>query len=365
MPKYIDKPFAVSGDKTPIPDDATGGAVNYEEGYTPDYQLAKTDPARRNIDRAPMNQLFNDITENIKQWQDKLYPEFSADKTGGYKQGDIVELAGVFYKSNIDSNSVAPPSAGWGAYSIAGAGDGKYLTTNFNFSVATPDPLITPPDATPRNYNAGNQIFFNWFVATGGAVGITYNNGVANTTTSGVIYQDVAKTGALQYAGAVTGSQASTDLIGSETGVTVTDEGASWRISIDLAVASNVMSGKLENGPFITGHVALNASSALKSASRYIVSEILNINAGYQLYNDGYKRQWGSVVAAGGALAKIPITPLLPFTTEIHKHSASGFDNGDLAKSTTGSTKASPATIEGWSGSASGTISFYWAAEGY
>lgn len=141
-------------------------------------------------------------------------------------------------------------------------GENTNLLTNFNFSVATPDNTITPPDATPRSYNATDQIFFNWYVATGGAVGLTYNNSVVNAT-SGVIYQDVAKTGALEFAGAVTGSQASADLIGTVTGVTVTDEGTDWRISIDLAVAGNVMSGKLENGSFVTGHVALNAQSAI------------------------------------------------------------------------------------------------------
>lgn len=46
MTKYFLNPFAVSGDKETVPDTpGSSTLVNYEEGYTPEYELdPDTDP---------------------------------------------------------------------------------------------------------------------------------------------------------------------------------------------------------------------------------------------------------------------------------------------------------------------------------
>lgn len=124
MAKYIKNAFAVNGDRQPVPDDAQpSGQVSYQSGYTPDYALPKTDPNRKSIGRQPWNQLFNDVTANIKEWQDYGYPEFvSDDGTGSqlsYDYGRVVHLAGVLYRALIDGTSTTPPSAEWELYDPA------------------------------------------------------------------------------------------------------------------------------------------------------------------------------------------------------------------------------------------------------
>lgn len=118
MTKYYLNAFAKSGDKTAVPDNDAGDNVSYDAGYTPAYQLPKTDPSRKNIDRSPMNQLFNDITENIKHWQEKVYPEFiTASANGGaafpYKNEAIVSYLDVDYISLVGANVDLPTSSNW------------------------------------------------------------------------------------------------------------------------------------------------------------------------------------------------------------------------------------------------------------
>ena len=81
MTKYFLNPFAVSGDKETVPNTpGSSTLVNYEEGYTPEYEIdPDTDPNGNYVGRQRMNQLFNDITTNLKYWQDNSYPEFVDD----------------------------------------------------------------------------------------------------------------------------------------------------------------------------------------------------------------------------------------------------------------------------------------------
>ena len=116
MTKYFKYPFAESGDKTAVPDETAGTAVSYATGYTPDYALAKDNPARRNIDRQPYNGVLYDVTGNLKQIQDYGYPEFvSDDGTGSplsYQIGRIVWSVDAYYRAVVVTNT-APPSVQW------------------------------------------------------------------------------------------------------------------------------------------------------------------------------------------------------------------------------------------------------------
>jgi len=64
---YFDTIFATAGDKTPVPDGTqSSGTVSYEQGYTPPYSLAPTNPDAILVGRANFNQILNDITTAIQ-----------------------------------------------------------------------------------------------------------------------------------------------------------------------------------------------------------------------------------------------------------------------------------------------------------
>lgn len=124
MTRYFKNAFADSGDKTAVPDDATGTLVSYETGYTPEYELdPDTDPNGNFVGRQRFNQIVFDTTENLKQWQDFGYPEFVADDGTGsplsYQIGRIVELSGTYYRANTDNTTTSPPSAEWDEISLS------------------------------------------------------------------------------------------------------------------------------------------------------------------------------------------------------------------------------------------------------
>lgn len=76
--KFFRFPFALTGDKTAVPDDTQpSGSVSYEQGYGFDYSRdPASDPLAKNIERAKMNQLFYDITSVLNQYQTTGVPLF-------------------------------------------------------------------------------------------------------------------------------------------------------------------------------------------------------------------------------------------------------------------------------------------------
>lgn len=116
MAKYFEKPFAISGDKSPVTDDSISSIVSYETGYTPAYELdPNTDPDGLFIDRQRFNQIMFDVTSNIKEWQEQTFPAFIADDGSGnpfsYPIGAILNLAGVNYQAVVNGTTTTPPSA--------------------------------------------------------------------------------------------------------------------------------------------------------------------------------------------------------------------------------------------------------------
>ena len=85
MGKYFNKPFAVSGEKGAIPNDTQpGGDMSYEQGFSSDYQADQTsDPNAKDIDRQQTNQLYNDITSELKIWQEQGLRTYSTDVNFG------------------------------------------------------------------------------------------------------------------------------------------------------------------------------------------------------------------------------------------------------------------------------------------
>ena len=126
MAKRIITPFAEQGDKDIIPESPVGLDVNWQTGYPQSYEEDPGTPENPNLDarfveRDKTNQLLNDITANIKEWQEHTYPAFiTADNNGGaafpYKEGAIVTYNGVDYISLIDNNTTLPTSSDWIVY---------------------------------------------------------------------------------------------------------------------------------------------------------------------------------------------------------------------------------------------------------
>lgn len=80
MSKYFEKPFAVNGDKTSVPDASQpSGNVSYDEGWTADYELnQETNPNAKDIPRRSENQLKYDITSALKEVQEFGFKVYDA-----------------------------------------------------------------------------------------------------------------------------------------------------------------------------------------------------------------------------------------------------------------------------------------------
>ena len=139
MAKRFITPFAEAGDRATMPDVPVGTDSNYRTGYPSQYE---EDPVvnpstAKFVERDKSNQLYNDITANIKEWQEHVYPEFITPAVNGgvpfpYKKGSIVTDLGVDYLSLVDGNEDPTTSEKWKIYEPLGI-------NNFN---VTANPLI-------------------------------------------------------------------------------------------------------------------------------------------------------------------------------------------------------------------------------
>lgn len=121
MFKFFRIPFANSGNKTSIPDDAdSAGNVSYSEGYTFDYQRPSTDPAAKNIERQKMNAIFSDITTSISEIQSQGIPDFITPALNNgvaysYPINAVVRFNDVIYYSKVAVNTATPADLSkWG-----------------------------------------------------------------------------------------------------------------------------------------------------------------------------------------------------------------------------------------------------------
>lgn len=122
MSKFFRNPFATGGDKVAVPDDQQGDAsVSYEEGYTVNYQEDQiSNPNALDVEREKQNQLFFDITENLKEWQTRgIYPFITPALNDGnpfpYAKEAYCLFNGLVYQSLEDNNTAAPTDLSkWG-----------------------------------------------------------------------------------------------------------------------------------------------------------------------------------------------------------------------------------------------------------
>jgi hypothetical protein len=126
---------------------------------------------------------------------------------------------------------------------------GENLIANSDFSIA--GSVANAPDATPRTYNADDEIFAG-FRAVGSLSGVTYVNGNLNGT--GQIYVEVYKSekqnlSTIEHVASI----ASNDGVPVESGASFVDNGDHWRVTFDM---NDTFSVKLEQGSIATSHKA-------------------------------------------------------------------------------------------------------------
>lgn len=121
--KRIVIPFAETGDKSIVPDSPSGTDVNYQTGYPSQYEEDPevTPETAKFVERDKNNQILNDITGNIKLWQEHAYPDFIIAAVNGgvpfpYNKGSIVTYVGADYISIENANEDIPTSAKWKPY---------------------------------------------------------------------------------------------------------------------------------------------------------------------------------------------------------------------------------------------------------
>lgn len=119
--KFFRLPFANSGDKAAVPDAVVpAGDVSYDQGYGPYYQLPKINPLAKDIERDKMNQVLNDVTKAIQEYQVNGVPDWITNAQNGgtaypYPQGARVRYTdGRIYVSITSSNTLLPTNTtGW------------------------------------------------------------------------------------------------------------------------------------------------------------------------------------------------------------------------------------------------------------
>lgn len=132
---YIRIPFAENGEKTAIPfDQNVDGFVSFDQGYTTDYLLPKTNPDSKNVELGKQNYLFGVLSSEIQQYQQYGVPLFitSADNDGepfAYAINAYVRYEDVVYRSLKDDNTSLPTvTEDWEV--VTGGGASQYPVIN-------------------------------------------------------------------------------------------------------------------------------------------------------------------------------------------------------------------------------------------
>lgn len=120
IPKFIRTAFAQLGQRNVIPETTNNitGAAGYNQGFG-EINMLPEGAGGIPPDGKDMNGILYELSAAIQFSQAGRYFPFNQDfanSIGGYDKGAIVASQSdlsVAYRSTIDANSVAPPSAGW------------------------------------------------------------------------------------------------------------------------------------------------------------------------------------------------------------------------------------------------------------
>ncbi|XAI95246.1 structural protein [Leptolyngbya phage Lbo-JY16] len=106
--KYFGIPFALSGDRSAIPDAAQpDGSVSFTQGFTLDYELENTDPDYKPVPREETNALYYDITEAIGIVQKQGFADWTI-AAAPYPINAFVRHNDIVWRNSIAANSVEP-----------------------------------------------------------------------------------------------------------------------------------------------------------------------------------------------------------------------------------------------------------------
>ncbi len=120
MAKRIITPFAENGDRVQVFDETqANGEVSYNQGYPSQYSMdVNKDPTNtaRRVNRDRFNQILHDITGNIQEWQNQLFPDYVPPSENNkvamsYSKGMVVNFNGVARVSLFNNNTNEPSDA--------------------------------------------------------------------------------------------------------------------------------------------------------------------------------------------------------------------------------------------------------------
>lgn len=143
----------------------------------------------------------------------------------------------------------------------ASIGNGANLLSNHNFLIASPDDSQPPPDATPRSYPPGFQIFSGVFAnESTGITNLTYIDGRVSFS-GGDFYMAVPNAGALENITEFVASVADFDGKPRTRGVSYALVGDEYRVTVGVDALEDVAANptalgsvKFEQGSVATGH---------------------------------------------------------------------------------------------------------------
>lgn len=218
MAKFFRFPFATAGDLAAIPDAADpSGNVSYTQGFTADYSRnPATDPLVKRVPRAKTNQVLNDITGALQQYQTHGVPDFitSTDNGGSpysYSKYARTLYGGKIYESLKDANTDLPTvAASWrqliigaiaGVYSISAAvtmdrtqanklGVIEALSGNITNTLPARNTYIPGEQLIFQNISVYDAIFNVNGLDTINAVGTSIKVGAGDTLTLIASYSD-------------------------------------------------------------------------------------------------------------------------------------------------------------------------------
>lgn len=116
MTRHFTYPFATDGTRTPI-DDSDNSDISYQYGYP---AIFSQDPANggSRVQRGSFNQLMFAITDNLKHYQEEIYPNYvtaseNNNQAISYPKGSIVRNNTNTYIATADTTDVPnnPPNA--------------------------------------------------------------------------------------------------------------------------------------------------------------------------------------------------------------------------------------------------------------
>ncbi len=174
-------------------------------------------------------------------------------------QEAIMNAAGFNYNGIADTPQA---SQMFDAYKAA-LSNGANLISNHNFLVQSPDDSQPLPDATPRTYPPGFQIFSGVFAnETTGILNLTYINGRVSFS-GGDFYMPVPNTGGVERLTEFVASVADFDGKPRTRGVSYALVGDEYRITVGVDALEDVAANptplgsvKFEQGSVATGHFA-------------------------------------------------------------------------------------------------------------